>query len=103
MPRIGETRCINPKCSCPDVAVNQTASGNYSATCHKCGAPWFAKQGSKWRRDLDAGLLRRDQDETAAPPAAPGTSSSSSSSPPPSPAPAAAPAPAARKPVGLIL
>jgi hypothetical protein len=75
--RIGETRCINPKCTCTDVAVNETASGNYSATCHKCGAPWFAKKGTKWRRDLDGqpgqpGLLRRDQDEAAPPPPLPG-------------------------------
>lgn len=76
MPRIGETACTNPRCTCQDVAVNETAGGNYSATCHKCGMPWFAKRGTRWRRDLDGqpgqpGLLRRDdQDAPATPPAA---------------------------------
>lgn len=84
MPRIGETACINPKCSCQDVAVNETAGGNYSATCHKCGLPWFAKRGTKWRRDLDGqpgapGLLRRDQDEAA--PAAPGAAAAAPAAP----------------------
>lgn len=95
MARIGEMRCINPLCSCTDVAVNETAGGNLSATCHKCGAPTFAKKGTRWRRELEANLLRRDPDDTGAPPA--GGSEKDTSTPP-----APAPAPA-RKSVGLML
>lgn len=59
MARIGEMRCLNPSCSCTDMAVSKTAGGNLSATCHKCGFPTFGKAGSKWRRDMDK-LVRLD-------------------------------------------
>lgn len=83
-------RCINPSCSCTDVAVNETAGGNLSATCHKCGAPTFAKKGTKWRRDLEASHLRRDPPEGEPAPAPAGQ--------PPAPVPAPA-----RRAVGTML
>lgn len=59
--RIGEMKCINPACSCTDVAVEVTGAGTWQAKCHKCGAPTFAKTGTKWRRDLEAAIVLDEQ------------------------------------------
>lgn len=51
--RIGEMTCVNRDCVCADVAVEETDAGTWQAKCHKCGAPTFAKKGTKWRRDME--------------------------------------------------
>lgn len=70
--RIGEMKCVNPACSCTDVAVEVTGAGTWQAKCHKCGAPTFAKAGTKWRRDLEAAIVLDDKpaDPKPAPPRA---------------------------------
>lgn len=85
--RIGEIKCINPACSCADVAVEETDAGTWQTKCHKCGAPTFAKQGTKWRRDM-AAMVKLDEE------------------PEPKPAPKADPQPApvapAKKPASSV-
>lgn len=85
MARIGEMSCLNiDECSCKEVAVHKTASGNLTATCHKCGCPTFAKSGTKWRRTMEK-RVRLDPPDDDAPPAAQ------------KPTPPAAPVPPAKK------
>lgn len=59
--RIGEIKCINPACSCADVAVEETPTGTWQTRCHKCGVSTFAKQGTKWRRDM-AAMVKLDEE-----------------------------------------
>lgn len=59
--RIGEMKCVNPACSCVDVSVEETDAGTWQTKCHKCGVSTFAKQGTKWRRDM-ASMLTLDTD-----------------------------------------
>ncbi|WP_462389408.1 hypothetical protein [Acidovorax sp. Q11] len=54
MPRIGETPCCNPACTCTDATVNQTGGGKLQAKCHKCGTERWAPLGTKAHRDLMA-------------------------------------------------
>lgn len=71
MARIGEMRCLNPSCSCTDMAVNETAAKNWQATCHKCGFPTFSKAGTRWRRDMEKLVTLDTADAPATPPAKP--------------------------------
>lgn len=86
MPRIGETPCCNPACTCTDATVNQTGGGKLQAKCHKCGTERWAPLGTKAHRDLMA-QTRLDDDAVPAPGPAPD----------PEPAPAPAPPPAAKR------
>lgn len=80
--RIGEMPCLNPKCGCTDVAVEETPVGTWQAKCHKCGCPTFGKRGSKWRRDMETmTTLDADPSPSPAPAATP------AASPAPTPAP----------------
>lgn len=64
--RIGEMPCLNPRCGCQDVAVEQTDAGTWQAKCHKCQFPTFGKRGTKWRRDMEQ-LVKLDEPQHAAP------------------------------------
>lgn len=83
--RIGEMPCLNPKCGCTDVAVEETPVGTWQAKCHKCGCPTFGKRGSKWRRDMEA-MTTLDADPTPSPAPAPVTSTNPAPAPTPAPA-----------------
>lgn len=64
--RIGEMKCLNPRCGCADVAVEITGAGTWQSRCHKCGASTFAKAGTRYRRDLEQ-LVTLDADADPAP------------------------------------
>ena len=64
--RVGEMPCLNPKCSCQDMAVEKTAANTLQAKCHKCQCPTFGKLGTPWRREMEK-LIVYDKDETPAP------------------------------------
>ena len=61
MPRIGETPCCNPACTCTDATVNRTGGGKLQSKCHKCGTERWAPLGTKAHRDLMA-QTRLDDD-----------------------------------------
>jgi hypothetical protein len=69
--RIGEMKCLNPACSCTDVAVEVTGAGTWQSKCHKCGMPSFGKAGTKWRRDMEKLVTRDESDEPKPAPKAP--------------------------------
>lgn len=64
--RIGEMKCLNPACSCTDVAVEVTGAGTWQSKCHRCGMPSFGKAGTKWRRDMEK-LVTLDEASEPAP------------------------------------
>lgn len=68
--RIGQMPCLNPKCTCTEIAVEVTGAGTWQAKCHKCGFPTFGKLGTRFRRDMES-LTTLDEDATPAPAPAP--------------------------------
>lgn len=92
--RIGEMKCLNPACSCTDVAVEVTTAGTWQSKCHKCGMPTFAKAGTKWRREMEKLVTRDESDEPKPAPKAEAES--------PAPAPAPNPPRPARPPMSAF-
>lgn len=77
MPRIGETPCCNPACTCTDATVNKTAGGKLQSKCHKCGTERWAPVGTKAHRDLMAQTrldddVEREPDSASLPVSLPG-------------------------------
>ncbi|MCM3565934.1 hypothetical protein [Hydrogenophaga intermedia] len=90
--RIGEMKCLNPACSCTDVAVERTDAGTWQAKCHKCQMPTFGKVGTPWRRSMEK-LVKLDEPDEA-PASAPAAKPKADPAPEPEPQPT--PARAAR-------
>lgn len=83
--RIGEMKCLNPACSCTDVAVEVTSAGTWQSKCHKCGMPSFGKAGTKWRRDMEKLVTRDESDEPKPAPKAPAKVDQPAPAPEPAP------------------